>query len=569
MLNLMNSRKTTALSIGICVASITLRATIPTRALSLGLHDDDWMVSNAYWLVNGEFRRPWTILSMNKELGYPFFLAIARTLQTSPILLAHFIFVFVSWLLVRAMRQQMSTSINLLMLTALVLNPAIFGLTASRIYRDMWTIVLTLSLLILVLNIVNKARGNLRINKLVMVCTLGFILSLWLRMTRVDTYWVLIVIFVPSIPTIFELISRTINHRRIELKAVHLGTALLLASISLGQLIAPHVSSEINSRRYGVNLPDDFFVGEFSSLFKTWSAIKATSEVAYTPINQEQRLVAYGQSPLLQRLEPQIEGDFSSGWRSISCQATGVCDDIAGGYFAHAVRDAYAYAYPNSNGMQFQEFMKNANLELRMGCNKGEIPCEEAGLNTQLPSLNEIDWLPTFRTAISFVFNRSLRFNDSIGFEPVGPSDGPHARAWDDFLLSGYGMKHVNQDGTPSWLRSPTKAVFDLLGWICMASVSIGLISVLILFIPQKRRSIAWLGVGCLAGVGVHAFVIAIAAQNSMGPLSFNGVWELTYLLQEIPFLIIGGVIGLELLFNTIRNLPARLNPESRNAGVE
>ena len=102
-----------------------------------------------------------------------------------------------------------------------------------------------------------------------------------------------------------------------------------------------------------------------------------------------------------------------------------------------------------------------------------------------------------------------------------------------------------------------------------MASVSIGLISVLILFIPQKRRSIAWLGVGCLAGVGVHAFVIAIAAQNSMGPLSFNGVWELTYLLQEIPFLIIGGVIGLELLFNTIRNLPARLNPESRNAGVE
>jgi len=569
MLKLLQNHKRTSLSVGIYAVSIFLRISIPTRPHYLGLHDDDWMVSNAYWLAKGEFVRPWTILSMNKELGYPIFLVISKLLHIAPVLLAHLSFILVSGLLVHAVKHYVSRGSQTVLLVALILNPAIFGLTASRIYRDMWTIVLALSLLTLVLNLLLNSPNKPRLQKQLLICILGFTLSLWLRMTRVDTYWILIVILIPSVPMIVQLLRTIFNFRRIEFRSVQFGVALLLVSIGLGQLTAPHLSAEINNRRYGVNLSDDFFMGEFATLFKTWSSIKTSSKVAYTPINREQRLVGYGQSPLLRNLEPQIEGNYSSGWLSISCQATLVCDDFAGGYFAHAVRDAYSDVYPRSNGTQFQKFMRDANRELREGCDTAKIQCGAKGLNTQLPSFSEIDWTSTLGTASSFVFNRSLKFNDSVAFEAVGTSEGPNRRAWKDIVGVNYGMQKTDLNGTHSWLRTPIKMVFAWFGWLLTALVSIGLLSLLTLMVTQRRSVITWLGFGCLAGVGIHAFIIAIAAQNSMGPLSFDGVWELTYLLQEIPFLVIGGVVGLDLLFTPISRSQLRIKTESGNVGVE
>lgn len=551
-MRLIDFPKSLALRVLVCALSLLLRAAIPTRVAYLGLHDDDWMVSNARWIADGDFIRKWTVLSMNKELGYPFFVALTMKLNISPVFFAHAIFVAISLALVQALQLHLSQKIQGLMLTALVLNPAIFGLTASRIYRDMLTVNLTLLLLVLVINLYRLSATKSMISHGGLTCVVGFIMSLWLRMTRIDTYWILVVVTIASTPAIFSIFWQMDAGRQVQVKSASFIMILLLGSIGVGQLIAPRVSAEINSRRYGVGLPDDFFAGEFGALLMTWSSISTESNVPYTPIAKDQRAKAYDQSSSLRQLKPLIEGDFSSGWRSISCQATGVCDDIAGGYFAHAVRDAYAFLYPNSSAIRFQKFMRTANRDLLSGCKTKKILCGARGINTQLPSIAEIDWGPTLKTAGSFIVTRSLRFNDSVSFNAVGPSDGPNAAAWQQLLKGSLGTRLIDFNGTPAWLRGPIQMGFWLMGWVLAVTISFGIFALCVLAIPQRWNLMAWVGLGSLIGVALHALVIAIAAQNSMGPLSFGGIWELTYLLQEVPFLVIAGIAGLQLLSKSI-----------------
>jgi hypothetical protein len=149
------------------------------------------MVSNAYWLLNGEFVRPWSILAMNKELGYPIFVAFSMFLRISPVLLTHLIFVALALLLTQVMSEFFSKRLNLYLLSALVLNPAIFGLTASRIYRDMLTINLALGLFVIAIHFCKLGTLKLRARRVAVLSIIGFLLSMWLRMTRVDTYWLI------------------------------------------------------------------------------------------------------------------------------------------------------------------------------------------------------------------------------------------------------------------------------------------------------------------------------------------------------------------------------------------
>jgi len=550
----------------LCLLSVSIRIVIPIRPGFLGLHDDDWMVSNAYWLLNGELVRPWSILAMNKELGYPIFVAFSMFLRISPVLLTHLIFVALALLLTQVMSEFFSKRLNLYLLSALVLNPAIFGLTASRIYRDMLTINLALGLFVIAIHFCKLGTLKLRARRVAVLSIIGFLLSMWLRMTRVDTYWLILVIAIATGPLSITLIRQILKTRKVCIG--ELGVVVFLAAVCVGQIAAPIVSAQINDERYGVRLADDFFQGEFASLLRTWSSIEGGAS-SYTPINEEQRSVAYGESTFLKRLEPFIEGDFSSGWRSISCQATDVCDDIAGGYFAHAVRDAYSNVYPESSAGEFQQFMRRANRELIQACSSGRISCGDRGINTQLPSLWELDWAGTVKVAGSFVLSRSLRFNDSLNFDSVGLVDGPNSVAWKSLLSRDLFTKSVNQNGTPSEIRSLLKSIFNLASWTISLTVSVGLLALTSLAFRQRHRLTAWIGLGSVIGVAAHAFVIGIAAQNSMGPLSFGGVWELTYLLQEIPFLVIAGIVGIEMLFFALNQRKLTKQSELVTTGVE
>lgn len=546
----MFSRRSSSLVLQVllCITSLFLRIVIPTRPGYLGLHDDDWMVSNANWILHGDFVRQWTILSMNKELGFPLFVAIAMRLSMSPLFLGHLLFVTVCWVLAKTLRPILGRSASIILLSALILNPTVFGLTASRVYRDMLTINLAIGLLIAVLILMNKSAPGMSGPKTLFFCVMGLLLSLLLRMTRVDTYWVLAVVLLPLFPWILENVKERRDPNWRAQQSGLFKILLVVGAICLGQLAAPRVSAEINSYRYGVRLTDDFFVGEFASMMKTWSSVSVDSNVSFTPISRSQRLAGYRVSETLRRIGPLIEGDFSSGWRSISCQATGVCDDIAGGYLAHAVRDAYAHLFPISSADQFQEFMSKAESELRRACESRDLECGARGINTQLPSLGEIKWIPTFQMAFSFVLDRSLRFNDSVSFEGVGQVDGPNQDAWNQVLTTRDGKELFDRNGTPAWLRSPIENGFDLIGLLLRIAISVGIVSLCGLCIHYRKHPATWLGISCLAGVGLHVLIIAVAAQNSMGPLSFEGVWELTYLLQETPFLVISGVMGLCLL---------------------
>ena len=90
--------------------------------------------------------------------------------------------------------------------------------------------------------------------------------------------------------------------------------------------------------------------------------------------------------------------------------------------------------------------------------------------------------------------------------------------------------------------------------------VSFGLIALLILAFPQRHRRAVWIGMGS---------VIGIAAQNSMGPLSFGGVLELAYLLQEILFLVIAGIVGIEMSFFWFNQQRSASHSELGNISVE
>ena len=553
-----------------CIAalSVCLRVLIPMHLLYNGKHDDALMNNMSQNL--GFSRLQWTQLSMIKGIGYPLFLKFSLHIGISPVLLGHCMYLCAGVFLVWQFRLSIHRTIWFMMIAGIAFNPVLFGTTASRIYRDVLTMSVGLAFCgVALITIDAISSRNAARTKITASIFTQVLLAVALFLVRNDAYW--IVLFPPIIS--FAVITK---HRRkttrLEISYFVFGLLLIVGA----PRVAGEINAEINNKQYGVRLADDLTLGHFPDLIKVWSSLKTVDYLKFTPINREQREIAYRVSPTLAKLADVVEGPKSTGWRSISCQATSgvVCDDLAGGLFPFALRDAFEDVYHPIDGVEFQTILKKATNEILLWCMSVTDVCEKQGMNVYLPAIDEIELKSSATYFADYMFTRTLLFRDDIWLNPAPTVDGDSHETvsnWQRLLDRSWGQKSTNKRGTPEYLRSPIRLILSSFGFLLASWSFLGIAG-----IPFGAKRglgldvVMWKSIAFFSIASLYVLLIAIFGANTFGPMIQESSKQMAYLIQPTPFIIVAAGLGWSIMLTRLQamNNNNKMNDDMNNSGV-
>jgi hypothetical protein len=529
-----------------CLTSIILRLLVPMNLLFNGKYDDALMLNMSQEL--GSAPQGWSIMSMAKNIGYPVFLWASLKLRISPVLLSHLLYLASCSLLLLVLRSRVSRPIWIIMSAGLYLNPVLFGATASRVYRDVLTIAVVVAfsaLTIMFLDQVGQSHARRQRAAFAAIALVG--LSTVAFSVRNDVFWIISFFVLLTINSIKALWSRANRGRSFFIILTVFGGVVLSPTIS------NQASAKWNAHRFNVALPDDFYHGEFPELLKTWASVGNASPPQYVAVSRQQREIAYRVSETLRKIEPNIEGPDSDGWRSISCFATGgvVCSDIAGGYFPFAVREAIDSTFDPESELALQQVLRSARNELEVACGNGSISCSGKGLAVFLPRARDIEVISSVERFVDFIFLRTLRFGDRINLEAVGTVDGDSSQTverWNFLIKNSTGLRQISLHGTPQLLRIPIEFGLFVFSIGMSAITFAGLLGLVISILKSRLSAQAGIAFSYWISSLLYILFISIVSANSFGPMIYDGVREMSYLVQPTAFVFVGSCIGCDLL---------------------
>lgn len=532
----------------VTMLSAALRALVPMNLLYNGKYDDALMVNMSQQFRFSETQ--WTSMSMMKSIGYPLILRASLELKVSPVLITHLMYLAGAMFLAWRLRTRVHRLIWTTMTIGMAFNPVLFGTTASRVYRDVATMAVALAFVAttMVLCEAKSSDRRKRFHLLIHGCVL-VVLSSILCLIRNDALWV--ILFLP-LTGLTLVIANWKSSRRPGLLLCIFGVLVTVLSPKAAEI----VGAKINEKRFGVELADDFYYGWFPRLITQWSAVDEATSRPFTPVSRSQRESTYPYSPTLNRLADSLEGSISDGWRSISCQATSgeVCDDIAGGYFPFALREAIEGVYEPRNELEFQAVFEKSTIEIAAACSSRLLVCNDSGLNVFLPAANEIDVKSSAKIFADYMFTRVFRFRDQLKFDAVPPVDGDTKETvdnWTEIIESSNGQKTSTVSGTPSVLRTPLRYVLTLFSYFLTMWAFLGVVGGIF---SLNRRSLfdqrAWGVLTHLAICCVYVAIHSIVGANSFGPMIYDGNKEMSYLVQPTPFVIVAAAFGWSIILD-------------------
>ena len=552
----------------ITTMSLCLRFLIPMHLLYNGKHDDALMNNMSQSL--GFSKLQWTQLSMIKGIGYPLFLKLSLNIGISPVILGHCMYLCAGVFLVWQFRMSIHRAIWIAMIAGIAFNPVLFGTTASRIYRDVLTMSIGLAFCgVALITIDAISSRNAAWTKITASIFAQILLAVALFLVRNDAYW--IVLFPPIIN--FAVITK---HRRkttrSEISYFVFGLLLIVGA----PRVAGEINAEINDGQFGIALADDFYHGKFSELLKIWSSVATTDHRKYMTYNSEQREIAYRVSPTLAKLADVIEGPKSADWRSITCQATSgaICEDIAGGYFPWALRDAIENVYRPIDGVEFQTILKKAANEIKLFCMSSTQACGNPGMNILLPATDEIELKSSATYFADYMFTRTLLFRDDIWLNPTPPVDGDSYETvsnWQRLLDRSWGQKSTTKFGTPEYLRDPIRLILSSFGYLLATWSFLGIAG-----IPFGAKRglglyvVMWKSIAFFSISSLYVFLIAIFGANSFGPMIQESSKQMAYLIQPTPFIIIAAGLGWSITLTRLQamNSDHKIHDDTKSSGV-
>jgi hypothetical protein len=532
--------------------ALYLRLSVPQAPLWYAVHDDALMViqSERVWnfltqlgtsgLPSAE--RPWLGAWDNrltaKPVGYAFLIVLAHVLQISPVVLAFFGYAFACVLVYLVIR---STGLgrvpSVLVYVALLFNPAVYGVAASRIYRELTICALVIVVIALAglvgirLPILIRKRRNWQV-----VC-LFFLLGLamgYLYLVKEDAFaWVAVPAVCVFAALLFESRrSRTLTGVLRQNRRIILAIAVVFLS---GLMILPGPVIALNRVSYGFTGVNDFSSGAFPSLWTALTGIKAGPSQDLIAVNDSQRASMYEVSPTAVRMHDFLEQPPGVGWRGISCSMMSICDE-SGPWFEWDLRDGLAYASKGTSSPQFQSDATRIAADIQAACFDGRISCERGGLAVGLPAATRLDPRATGR---SF-----LRFLGAAGdFRAAGPvlkSDEPDSEpptlAW---------TKMVDADPLSYPRAAPEWTIKMVESLRALYRIAVPLLMVVTLFMIvfvrklRKLRRLMIVGLGYYGAFLLHILVLAVFDGNK-GSFYFGAS---TYLAESSGALIAGVLI--------------------------
>jgi hypothetical protein len=132
--------------------------------------------------------------------------------------------------------------------------------------------------------------------------------------------------------------------------------------------------SALNKWRYGGFVTTELSASGFVAAHKALLRIQPDKPRRFVTVPVDVRRRAYGASPAFRELEPFLEGELGRRWTAHGCQALGVCDDIADGWFIWAFREAAALAGHARSFSEADAYYRRIATEIEAACRSGELP---------------------------------------------------------------------------------------------------------------------------------------------------------------------------------------------------
>jgi len=416
-------------------ASIAIRVWTPISFLGSS-YDDGWFLQRTSYILRGDWLGPYDQFTLIKGAGYPLFLAAGAALGLSSTLWTALFHVFaVSALAWATYRLTRSPALALLLFLAVLLHPV--GGTADLL-RPVRDTIYSEQLFLLVAFALLAVLGPRKRMSLVLAALAGLTLG-WTYETREESIWLL-----PELALLLACAWPLVRRPRWR----WVGSLVLLAVA--GFWVVDGTIRMLNHRHYGtwvdVDAREPAMLGAMDALL----AVREQPLVSHVPVPHATRVRLYEISPAMASLKSSLDPSSWSKWQMGCEYYPWSCGDIAGGWFAWALRDAVSQGGHYDSAADAARFYARLRDEIRAACRNGQLRCRSGPLAYVPP----IDWgrLPELRHSLVGALGYVLLRGD-VGLEPEASVGSPEELRRSARLL-----------GDPRYVASSPPR-FDVAGW--------------------------------------------------------------------------------------------------------
>jgi hypothetical protein len=192
--------------------------------------------------------------------------------------------------------------------------------------------------------------------------------------------------------------------------SVHiLSAAGLLPALAL--IVAPLVVAAANKTAFGVFASCSLTSPAFRAAMNHLLAVKPDEDIPYVPVTRDARKKAYAVSPAFEKLATFLEGSPGYRWGRHGVRYHVAPEEIAGGWFFFAFREAIAAATEARTPAQIEAYCWRIAEELQQAFKDGKIPKRHVWLSLVQP--DPTIWL-RMPTSLGRIFTSVLSPNPPV-----------------------------------------------------------------------------------------------------------------------------------------------------------
>ncbi len=206
-----------------------------------------------------------------------------------------------------------------------------------------------------------------------------FLLGLGLAaiyLSREETIWLY-----PLLTVAFGLLVYQADRLRMVQMA-----ARILPVLCLGLAIPIVTVMSANYMKYGYFGVTDTSLKQFKSATKLIKSVRTGEEIPFVDVTHNSLQQIYSVSPELAKFQPYLEGDLGRQWGGLMCKRySQACNEIGGGYFFWALRDALAAEGYFQDPAKLQGVFSAISRELNDACVTARLDCSRRAWPLRYP----------------------------------------------------------------------------------------------------------------------------------------------------------------------------------------
>lgn len=340
------------------------------------MHDDLLFVRLADNLLQFGWLGPYDNLTLAKEPFYPIWIAFSFLISVPLLLSQHLLYILASLITCRALQPLIESSILRTALFVLLLfNPVTFTFSLTCVLRD--TLYPSLTLLVVGSMIGLFVRRHAATYSLIGWATICGLATAVFWLTREEGIWI--------IPFIAPLGAWTIAAAMLA-KPRNWNKIVVLTSPLLLSILVVQGISLLNLIHYGVYTIVESKTPEFRAAYGALTRVGSMDYKPQVPVPKQIMERIYTQSPAFAELRPFFERAGFWTLRSMGFENhSSGADEIGGGWFMWALRDAVSAAGYFNSGAQSSAFFQRLANEINAACEAKRLACLEEKRSSLMP----------------------------------------------------------------------------------------------------------------------------------------------------------------------------------------